>query len=124
MNLMCERKRGVLYGIPEGVGNFLKKVDAALPGAHTRQLYDELSWKEASILAQLRTGVCACGRATETTEQRALIIQRTDTPRGNLSFYLGGKAASDPNEWSPCMDAVWETIKFAIATGRLDAQIS
>ena len=47
---------------------------------HTRQLYDRLSWKEASVLAQLRTGMarlngylyrinvaetdqCACGQA-------------------------------------------------------------
>ncbi|KAL0929378.1 uncharacterized protein CTRU02_215544 [Colletotrichum truncatum] len=42
--------------LPEGVGNFSNRVDAALPGKHTRQLYDSFSWKEASILAQLRTG--------------------------------------------------------------------
>ncbi|KZL86238.1 hypothetical protein CI238_13470 [Colletotrichum incanum] len=43
--------------LPEGVGQFSKRVDAALPGKHTRQLYDSFSRKEASILAQLRTGM-------------------------------------------------------------------
>jgi hypothetical protein len=33
---------------------------------------------------------------------------------------LGGKAPSDPKEWSPDMKAVWATIKYAIATGRLN----
>jgi hypothetical protein len=138
--------------LPEGVGKFSKRVDAALPGMHTRQLYDSFSWKEASMLAQLRTGMarlnwylhqigaavseqCACGQAAETVEhflfrctqwtaQRAPMIQRTDTHRGNLSFYLGGKAASDPDDWSPCMDVVRETVKFAMATGRLNRQVN
>ncbi|KZL85919.1 hypothetical protein CI238_13517, partial [Colletotrichum incanum] len=44
-------------GIPEWVGKFSKRVDSALPGKHTRQLYDSFSWKQASILAQLRTGM-------------------------------------------------------------------
>ena len=43
--------------IPEDVGKFSKKVDAALPGKHTRRLYDDLSREEASVLAQLRTGI-------------------------------------------------------------------
>lgn len=34
-----------------------KRTDAALPGKPTRQLYDWLSWKEASVLTQLRTGM-------------------------------------------------------------------
>jgi hypothetical protein len=60
-------------------------VDAALPGKHTQQLYDQLSGKEASVLAQLQTGMarlngylyriniaqmdqCECGQARETVE--------------------------------------------------------
>jgi hypothetical protein len=39
---------------------------------------------------------------------------------GNLSYFLGGKAASDGDKWTPDMRAVRATIKFAIATGRLD----
>jgi hypothetical protein len=71
--------------LPENVGKHVKRVDAALPGRHTRQLYDRLSWKEATVLAQLRTGMarlngylyrinvadtdqCACGQARETVE--------------------------------------------------------
>lgn len=72
-----------------------------------------------------------CGRAKETAEHflfrcvnwtthRKGMLQCTDTKRGNIFFYLGGKATSDGQEWSPDMDAVRATIKFAIATGRLD----
>ncbi|KAK8000511.1 reverse transcriptase [Apiospora arundinis] len=142
-------KRGALTKLPEGVGKHSKRVDTALPGKHTRQLYDGLSWKEASVLAQLRTGKarlneylyqikaaptdqCECGQARETVEHflfrcnrwiacRAEMLQCTDTHRSNLSFYLGGKSPSDGRFWSPDMEAVRATIRFAMATGRLDA---
>jgi ribonuclease HI len=134
--------------LPEGVGKFSQALDAALPGKHTRDLYDKLKRKEACVLAQLRTGMvrlngflsrigavesdtCACGQARETVEHflfrcvrwtdlREGMLQCSATRRGNLSFYLGGKAPSDPKEWSPNMKAVRETIKYAIATGRLN----
>ncbi|TKA50283.1 hypothetical protein B0A49_13633 [Cryomyces minteri] len=38
------------------VGQYTRKIDRALPGKHTRKLYDKLAGVEASILAQLRTG--------------------------------------------------------------------
>lgn len=41
----------------EKVGIHSKRVDTALPGKHTRQLYDWLSRREARALAQLRTGM-------------------------------------------------------------------
>jgi hypothetical protein len=50
-DLRTERK------LPDGVGRHLRKVDSALPGKYTRLLYDQLLWKEASVLAQLRTGM-------------------------------------------------------------------
>ncbi|KZL81779.1 c6 zinc finger domain-containing protein, partial [Colletotrichum incanum] len=103
-------------------------------------------------LTQLRTGMArlnwylhqigaaaseqyGCGQAAETVEhfffrctqwtaQCATMLQRTDTHRSNMSFYLCGKAASDPDDWSLCMDVVTETVKFAMATGRLDMQIN
>ena len=134
--------------LPEGVGRHSRRVDSALPGRHTRLLYDQLSWKEASVLAQLRTGMarlngylyqiraaptdeCPCGRAKETVEHflfrcvnwttyRKEMLQCTDTKRGNISFFLGGKAISDGQKWTPNMNAVRATIRFAIATGRLD----
>ncbi|KDN71873.1 hypothetical protein CSUB01_09606 [Colletotrichum sublineola] len=136
--------------LPEKVGRHSKRVDKALPGRHTRQLYDKLSWKESTTLAQLRTGmarlngylhridaapshVCACGQATETVEHflfrctkwttlRSEMLQCTETQRGNISFYLGGKSPLDDEKWTPNMQAVRATIRFALATGRLDAR--
>jgi hypothetical protein len=69
----------------EDVGRHIKQIDAALPGKHTQQLYDGLLWNEATMLAQLRTGMaglngylywinvvqtdqCACRQARETVE--------------------------------------------------------
>jgi ribonuclease HI len=135
--------------LPADVGKHAKRVDAALPGKHTRQLYDRLSWKEASVLAQLRTGMarlngylfrinaaetdqCACGQAKETvdhflfrcrkwTTQRTELLQCTNTHRGKISFFLGGKSPSDDQKWTPNLEAVRASIRFAIATGRLEA---
>ena len=145
---VARTKREATASLPEHVGRYSKKIDTALPGKHTRQLYDRLSWKEASILAQLRTGMarlnaylyrieaaptdqCECGRARETVEHflfrcskwtayRTEMLQCTDTHRSNLSFYLGGKSPSDNEFWAPDMEAVRATIRFAMATGRLD----
>ena len=118
-------------------------------GRHTRQLYDRLTRKEAAVLAQLRTGMarlngylyrinaaesdqCACGQARESVEHfpfrctrwtgyRSEMLQCTDIHRSNMSFYLGGKSSSDNKNWTPNMEAVRATIRFAIATGRLEA---
>ncbi|KAM6513243.1 hypothetical protein FALCPG4_18928 [Fusarium falciforme] len=145
---IAEAERQSTERLPEGVGKYSKKVDSALPGKHTRKLYDLLTWKEARVLAQLRTGMarlngylyqigaattyqCPCGQAKETvdhflfrclkwTSYRAQMLQCTDTRRGNLSFYLGGKATSDPQNWAPDVEAVRATVGYAIATGRLD----
>ncbi|KAK1509295.1 hypothetical protein CABS01_16854 [Colletotrichum abscissum] len=152
LRIALQSVRQKYRALPDNVGAFSKKIDVALPGKHTRELYDELSWKEASILAQLRTGMarlnwylhqigatasahCACGHAAESVEhflfrctqwtaQRTRMLQQTETHRGNLSYFLGGKSASDPDDWSPCIDVVKETIKFAMSTQRLDAQIN
>ena len=132
--------------IPPGVRKYSKGIDAALPGKHTKRLYDGLNLTESTILARLRTGMtklygylfqigaadsdqCECGASKETvqhflfrctrwTTQRALLLQQTETRRGNLSFFLGGKAASDPVGWQPNMKAVRATIQYTIATGR------
>jgi ribonuclease HI len=135
--------------LPENVGRHSRRVDTALPGKHTRQLYDRLSWKEARVLAQLRTGMarlngylfrinaaetdqCACGQARETvdhflfrcrkwTAHRTDMLQCTDTHRGNLSFFLGGKSPTDDQDWKPNLEAARASIRFAITTGRLEA---
>jgi ribonuclease HI len=137
--------------LPEGVGKYSREMDTALPGKHTRILYNTLKRKEANVLVQLRTGMarlngylycigavesdlCACGQARETVKHflfrctrweayRTQMLAHTDTRRGNLSFYSGGKAPSDPDQWAPDMDAVRATIKFAMATGRLNTEM-
>jgi hypothetical protein len=48
------------------------------------------------------------------------MLKYSQTKMGNLSFFLGGKSASDGDKWAPDIQAVRATIKFAIATGRLD----
>ena len=145
---IAQAKRDTTRRLPEKVGKHSKRVDTALPGKHTRQLYDRLSGKEASVLAQLRTGMarlngylhriavvesdqCECGQARESvdhflfrctkwTAYRSEMLQCTDIHRSNISFYLGGKSPSDDKNWTPNMEAVRATIRFAIATGRLD----
>jgi exonuclease III/ribonuclease HI len=146
--LNLARRQGLGKPPPEKTGKYSRKIDAALPGKHTRRLYDKLSRKEASTLAQLRTGMarlntylyriraettdyCECGQAKETvdhflfrcrrwTAQRTEMLQYTQTSRGNLSFYLGGKGPTDDEKWTPNMEAVKATIRFAMATNRLD----
>jgi hypothetical protein len=109
--------------LPERVGKHLKKIDTAVPGRHTRKLYDALGRNEAYILSQLRTGMarlngylhqigavdtdrCACGQARETVEHflftcslwatyRNGLSEQTETRRrGSLSYRLGGKTPS------------------------------
>ena len=120
---VARAERGTTTSLPEKVGKLSKKVDTALPGKHTRKLYDQLTQKEASVLAQLRTGIarlnsylflikaapsdqCACGEARETVEHflfrcrrwityRTEMLQCTEIHRSNISFYLGGKSPSD-----------------------------
>jgi ribonuclease HI len=143
-------ERQLEWTLPENAGKYSKAVDAALPGKHTRSLYDRLNRKEAKILAQLRTGMirlnsylnrigaadsdlCACGQASETVEHflfrctkwtamREGMNQCTESRRGSLSFFLGGKSRSDPDGWQPDMKAVQAVIKYAIATGRLEQE--
>ncbi|EAQ87155.1 hypothetical protein CHGG_03774 [Chaetomium globosum CBS 148.51] len=52
MRLAMERQRATRV-LPVGVGKFSKAMDAALPGKHTRDLYDKLKRREACVLAQL-----------------------------------------------------------------------
>jgi hypothetical protein len=43
---------------------------------------------------------------------------------GNLSFFLGGKAASDGPKWAPNLQAVRAAIRFALETKRLDTRMT
>ena len=102
----------------------------------------------ANVLAQLRTGMarinsylhrigaadtdmCVCGQAPETMDQFLFrytewntqhegMRQVGQTKMGNLSFFVGGKAASDGPKWSPNLPAVRAAIRFGTETRRLD----
>jgi hypothetical protein len=62
-------------------------------------------------------------RCTRWDAYRTQMLDQTDTRRGSLSFYLGGKARSNPETWAPNMEAVRATVKYAMATGRLDVEM-
>jgi hypothetical protein len=124
----------------------VRRIDAAWPGSHTRRMYDNLSKRQASILAQLRTGMtplngylhniraaetnlCACGEAGESREHFIFhcvrwIEQRKIlgvwTCEDNLSRLLGGKSTTDTDDWKPDMDAVRAVISFTLATKRFE----
>src|SRR3954464_7876139 len=106
-------------------GQFTKAIDKALPQGHTKRLYNNLSQKEAAILAQLRTGrcrlngylakinaspseLCSCGRP-ETVKhfliecprwvhERQQLKQVAGTRWTDLSYLLGGWSGKElPN---------------------------
>ena len=114
---------------PEGTGRHSKDIDAALPGKHTKAIYDKLNKKEAGILAQLRTGMarinsylhrigasgtdqCDCGTAKETVKHflflctrwdhlRAQLLQQAGRRIGDISFCLGGRSKNMELDPSP-----------------------
>ena len=59
-------------------------------------------------------------RCCEWDAHRLEMLEQTDKNRGNLSVHLEGKARTDPKEWTPNIEAVKATIKYASSTGRLD----
>ena len=103
-------------------GQFTRRLDSALPGPHTKTLYDCLNREKASILAQLRTGqarlngylhrigqidgdLCECGveretvshfllRCTRWKEQRRALVEAAGSQYGSLSQMLGAKPES------------------------------
>jgi hypothetical protein len=110
-------------------GKFTRTLDNALPGKHTRLLYDGLNRQEAAILAQLRTGhaslrgflfsirqsdsgTCTCGEETESVRHFLFQCRRWDHPRndmiqamgdrfGDLSFALGGRSGQVGTDGKP-----------------------
>ncbi|KAI7758835.1 hypothetical protein LZL87_013818 [Fusarium oxysporum] len=58
--LLAQRRR--LMVLPESVGGYSKRLNKALPGKHTRILYDALKRRESDILVQLRTGMARVNR--------------------------------------------------------------
>ncbi|KAF5001004.1 hypothetical protein FDECE_11093 [Fusarium decemcellulare] len=119
--------------LPDRAGSYSKRIDRALPSEHTKALYDGLKRRKADMLSQLRTGtarinsylckigaaesdMCECGRAPETMEHFLFRCTRWETEHevmrqvgqsmmGNLSYLLGGKAASYGTKWAPNLQA-------------------
>jgi ribonuclease HI len=108
-------KQEEFYGAK--TGKFLQKIDKALPGKHTKKLYNSLNRVDAAILAQLRTNIsrlntylykikvaetdkCECG-ALETVQHFLFLCPRWRQKRQgmraahgnrycNISYALGG----------------------------------
>ncbi|KAM0724078.1 hypothetical protein Q7P37_000258 [Cladosporium fusiforme] len=141
-----ERLRRATEQVPATVGESVRRIDTAWPGSHTRRMYDELSKRQASILAQLRTGMtplngylhnikavesnlCECGEAIESREHFVLRCARWSEQRKILGVYtdedsfsrlLGGKSTMETDDWAPDMDAVRAVIHFTLATKRFE----
>ena len=114
--------------------------------ARVRRMYDELSKRQASVLAQLRTGMtplngylhnikavesnlCECGEAVESREHFIFCYTRWSEQREilgvwageeDLSRLLGGETTTDTDDWAPDMDAVRAVIHFTLATKRFE----
>lgn len=127
----------------------VRSIDAAWPGGHTRRMYDDLSKRQASILAQLRTdmtplngylnnikavetNLCDCGEAPETRKHFIFRCVRWSEQRkilgvwageDNLSRLLGGKPTADTEDWKPDMDVVRAVIHFTLATKRFEHDV-
>ena len=129
--VLMKLKQGIQDSVtlPQDIGKYSRDVDSALPGKHTKEIYDTLSKKEAGILAQLRTGMarlngylhrigvsdteqCDCGAAKETVKHflfrcarwdhlRARLLQQLGTRIGDISFCLGGRSQNLELDPSP-----------------------
>lgn len=102
----------------KGTGRFTRELDQALPGKHTRVLYDRLSRGQVAVFSQLRTGKnrlkyylakerviesgeCECERESETvshfrlrcprwSDERAQMFKAMEKRTGDLSLLLEG----------------------------------
>jgi hypothetical protein len=145
-----ERLRRATSQVPRTFGESVRKIDAAWPGNHTRRMYDDLSKRQASILAQLHTGMtplngylndikavetnlCDCGEAAESREHFIFRCSRWSeqqnilgvwTGEGDLLRLLGGRSTTDTDDWKPDMDAVRAVINFTLATKRFEHNTS
>ena len=151
LNLVIAKIRKKGNTLPEGVGKFTRAMDMALPGEHTRKIYDGLGKRDACLLAELRTnksklrgylntigaiesGFCKCGRAIETVRHFLFACQRWEglrsvwlasmgrINRGSLGKALGGKTVEDSEPWAPNLRILKETLKFVKATGRWEEE--
>ena len=137
--------------LPDRVGKLIRELDTALPGKHTKAIYDALNKRDAKILIQLRTG-CArinqylarikaiespllpYGAAPESlrhflfscskwVSQRKELYEKWPGKEGNLRFFVGAKATSDGAAWSPELEAIRAVINYTKATARFEIEI-
>jgi hypothetical protein len=111
------RKEIVKQGVDEFQksrwGWFTRSIDKALPGKHTKKLYDNLTREEASILTQLRTGhaslngflfsinrtdnaICQCGENDESVQHFLFQCKQWDHLREDMTRIM----ATRPNDLS------------------------
>ena len=142
--LKCKR------ALPNGVGKAIRELDTALPGKHTKAIYDALNKRDAKILIQLRTGcarinqylarikaidspLCSCGAAPESlrhflfscsrwVSQRRELYEKWPGKEGNLRFFVGAKATNDGVAWSPELEAIRAVINYTKATARFEIE--
>ena len=136
--------------IPGGIGKSIRELDTALPGKHTKALYDSLSKRDARILIQLRTGcarlnqflarikavkspTCQCGAAPESprhylfscnrwVRQRKEMYAKCPNKEGNIRLFLGAKSATDSDSWRAVSEAIQAMISYVRATARLEVE--
>ena len=134
--------------IPDTVGKCIRDLDRALPGPHTKGIYDALSKEDGSIVSRMRTGciqlnqflariraiesaTCSCGEAPESPrhflfgcrlwiERRKELYEKWPGKEGNLRYFLGAKGHDDTMQWKPELGAIRAMVCFAKATGRLN----
>ena len=134
--------------LPHGVGKASQELDTALPGKHTKAIYDSLKKKDARIIVQLRTGcarlnqflariravespICQCGAAPESirhflfscsrwTTQRKKMYDKWPGKEGDVRFFTGSKSATDTAAWRPELEAIQTVIEYVRATTRFE----
>ena len=84
---VARAKRGTTRSLPDKVGKFSKRVDTALLGKHTQQLCNQCTWKEATVLAQLRTGIARLNSY--------LVLIKADGMQRVVPYYYTYKANCD-----------------------------
>ncbi|KUL82055.1 hypothetical protein ZTR_10680 [Talaromyces verruculosus] len=79
-------------------GLFTVSLDSALPGKHTRRLYEGLTRSEASALAQLRTGCSRLNQALfqiKRSEDDQCLVRKAQNPRNTFYFIASSGMISD-----------------------------
>lgn len=80
----------------------MRRIDAAWPGDHTRQIYDDLSKRQANILTQLRTDITPLTgiyTRSKQLERIVAIVVRQRSQESTSSFTATG-GVSRGSSWA------------------------